>query len=148
MEDMRKRVLAQYLSVDVEDIEESGWDDRQFSLGRSEYLVLTDDEADEKAEEYIEDSVWAFNAWFLADETGLPEKAFAALSELCEDANEPILDMIKQTCGVERFVEDAISADGRGHFLSNYDGEESEYAYKCTDEKLGREEVWYIYRTN
>ena len=40
----------------------------------------------------------------------------------------------------DHFVQDAVSSDGRGHFLSGYDGAENE-------EKV--DGVWYfIYRTN
>jgi hypothetical protein len=39
---------------------------------------------------------------------------------------------------MDDFVDDAIGADGRGHFLSHYDGNEVE----------DRESGLYIYRTN
>jgi hypothetical protein len=44
--------------------------------------------------------------------------------------------MVKGTCGLDSFVESAISADGRGRFLASYDGAESE------------ENGYYIYRIN
>ena len=58
-------------------------------------------------------------------------------SKKCEGANDAILALIKKTDGgLDGFVEDAISADGRGHFLSSYDGDENE------------ENGFYIYRTS
>ena len=104
------------------------------------FLVLTDEEADAHARQYIEESVWAFNASFLAGQTGLPESAFEALSKQCEAGNEPIMQMIQATCGIDSFVEAAISADGRGHFLARYDHEEREF-------NNGRM-TFYIYRIN
>jgi hypothetical protein len=41
----------------------------------------------------------------------------------CEDANETIAALITD---IDEFIEDAICADGRGHFLNGYDGEEYE----------------------
>ena len=43
--------------------------------------------------------------------------------KLCESANELVLALIDD---MDKFVSDAISSDGRGHFLSYYDGEEQE----------------------
>ena len=105
-----------------------------------DWLVLTDEEADEHTKDYIEESLWAFNASFLAGQTGLPESAFEGLSKQCEEGNEPIMQMIQATCGIDSFVEAAISADGRGHFLARYDHEEREF-------NNGRM-TFYIYRIN
>lgn len=111
-----------------------------YSSGRAEYLILTEYEREEAVKDYIKETVWAFNASFLSGETGLPEEVFTALSEKCESANDPILSLIEKTCGFVSFVESAVDADGYGHFLSPYDGEEQE------------EEVdgvtYYIYRVN
>ena len=40
------------------------------------YMVLTDEEADEKVKEYIKDSVWAFNSSFLSSHSKADEKSF------------------------------------------------------------------------
>ena len=104
------------------------------------FLVLTDEEADAHARQYIEEAVWAFNASFLAGQTGLPESAFEVLSKQCEEGNEPIMQMIQATCGVDSLVEAAISADGRGHYLARYDHDEREF-------NNGRM-TFYIYRIN
>jgi hypothetical protein len=53
--------------------------------------------------------------------------------KLCESAR-PIVEALIED--MDHFVSDAICADGRGHFLSQYDGEENE------------EGEFYIYRTN
>ena len=103
-----------------------------------EYAIAFDDDiADAACGGSIEDSVWAFNSAFLSDMTGLDIEVFDALtrSGLCEGANKAILSIINDTCGIDEFCEAAIDADGRGHFLSPYDGEEIElacggYAYR------------------
>lgn len=107
--------------LDLERYEKESW-----TTSHGEYMVLTDEEADERAKAYIEDSLWAFNPWFLAGLTDMPDSIFEALQPQCESANEAILAIVERTCGLDKLVEDAISADGRGHFLNTYDDEENE----------------------
>lgn len=98
----------------------------EFKVYGQTYLFVSDEQADELANLYIEDSLWAFKAEFLASETELPEEVFKALQNKCEDANELIAKLITRTCGLYSFIQSAIDADGRGHFISFYDGEEHE----------------------
>lgn len=132
----REQALAKLLGVKASEIY-ARRDDKVFEYGKEEYLVLTDSEADEKTKEYIEESVWAFNKSFLDYHSKaiaqFSEKAFRALQNQCESANDGIKAMIDD---FDYFVEDAISADGRGRFLSGYDGEEQE------------SDKYFIYRTN
>jgi hypothetical protein len=48
--------------------------------------------------------------------------------------------LIDRLWDIDSLVEDAISADGRGHFLSSYDGDENEETVNG--------QTFYIYRTN
>ena len=112
-----------------------------FSNGKKEYAVGTDSEADEACKEYIKDSAWAFRSSFICEYCNLPQELEEALeamqSKKWEGANDAILALIEKTDGgLDGFVEDAVSADGRGHFLSSYDGEENE------------ESGFFIYRIN
>lgn len=123
--------LAIHLGVDKEEITEQKYTHYGlpiFSIGSKEYAVGDDEQAGEALFEYIEQSVWAFRASFIASECNLPESEgmIKAAQEKCEDANDGILAMIKGTCGLKSFVDSAESADGRGHFLSPYDGDENE----------------------
>ena len=141
MKELKKEALALYLKESTEEIKEDTYDENSFSFNREEYLVLTGEEADEKTTEYIMDSLWAFNSDFISSHSNLNAPALKALSkmqiELCEDANELVKAVIRD---IDHFVKDAILSDGRGHFLSGYDGEENEIEHK---------KVWfYIYRTN
>lgn len=123
-DDRRKRVaLAKFLDIDVLNVEGEDYD--YDATGRW-YLVLTDEEADEKAQECIESSAWAFNSGFLAGFTGIPAEMFEAVHDKCEGANDAVLQCIEKAGGIEEFAERAIHADGRGHFLSSYDGRENE----------------------
>lgn len=103
-------------------------------------IVADDDNADRLTRECIEELLWAFTPEFLASETGLPEEVFQALADSgrCESNNEAIMALVEQTCGLEEFVSSAIDADGRGHFLSGYDGKEGEIEIDG--------DIYYVYR--
>ena len=134
--DPRITALANFLECDYEDISEASYGNNTFKYGNQEYLVLTDSEADDVVAEYIKESAWAFNASFLSSMTRLPEDMFIAVQDKCESSNDAVLQCIEQSCGLDEFVEQAVSADGRGHFLSGYDGNENESG------------EYFIYRTN
>lgn len=141
-DDKRQAALLDYLldsgeADSSDDVSPAGYGDNTFDgPGRAEYRVLTDDEADDAAADYIKDSVWAFRPEFLSGETGIDEMVFEALADKCEGANDAILSIIKGSCGIDDFVETAIGADGRGHFLAGYDNEENESG------------EYFIYRVN
>ncbi len=120
--------LAHHLdSIDFEDVE--GY------IG-NDYLVYTDEEADDAVREYIEQTVWAFSSTFLQAHTGVDSDTIKQMQEnMSESANEAITAMIKD---FDAFVDDAVSSDGRAHFLSMYDGEEIQIQVDRT--------VYYIYR--
>lgn len=100
-------------------IEQSYYDDSEFSYGKQEYLVLTDDEADDRAYDY------AYSVW-----------------EECYLTNEirKQLGFLADYIDLEQATIDAISIDGRGHSLAGYDGHEN------YEEINGK--TYYIYRTN
>tara|TARA_B100000519_G_C14192364_1_gene413777 strand:- start:560 stop:1117 length:558 start_codon:yes stop_codon:yes gene_type:complete len=124
--------LAAMLGIDIEEITESKWDTyglRTFEANGGEYAIGTDEECDEAAAEYIRETVWAFQGWFIADHSpeGLTgEHIDRFRKDDCEDANAPLISLIEAGSGMADFIDAAISADGRGHFLAGYDGEELE----------------------
>ena len=64
--DPRIQALIIYLSCDsAEDITPSRHTDNVFDVYGQEWLVLTDEEADEAAEARVADDLWAFNAPFV-----------------------------------------------------------------------------------
>ena len=129
------QTIKQYLDCNINDLDWHDWgsDGAEFLLGHKGYLVLTDDEADKAVEDYIKDSVWAFNPSFLASHSEVNEDIFKLLQDKCEDSNQVILNSIRD---IDDFISDAIGCDGRGHFISSYDGEENEL------------NDYFIYRTN
>ena len=129
--------LVRFLNCEEDDLAQNG---NTFEYGNQEYLVLTDEEANDATKDYILDSLWAFNSDFILNHSSLDnwsartEKAISKMQEsLCEDANEIVKALIAD---MDEFISDAIDADGRGHFLAGYDGEENE------------EDEFYIYRIN
>ena len=131
--------LAKYLDCDVEDLTPRKYDHyglEVYSLGSHEYAIGTDDEATQAAYENIKQSVWAFNASFLSGFCDLPDEVFTCLQGKCEEANDAVMSLIEKSGKFEDFADEAISADGRGHFMSSYDGNENE------------QDGFYIYRIN
>ena len=102
-------------------------------------MILTDEEAQTKAEEYILDSIWAFNADFIIEHSKVldfddaSQSIIKAIQEQCENGNEAMKKLIDD---IDTFIEDAINADGRGHFMNSYDGNEAQ------------EGEYFIYRIN
>ena len=133
----REQALADHLEIDIEDVEPASYGDNTFEASGGEYMVLTDGEADQVASDYIKESVWAFNPGFIIDHSSRldydQKDVLKGIQEQCEGSNGIILALIDN---IEEFIEDAISSDGRGHFMSTYDGEENE------------EGEYFIYRTN
>lgn len=149
----REQALAEVLNLtkeEIEDIQEDGYGEKHlFSVGDKEYLVLTEEEADEKAKEEIERSLWAFNSSFILSHCSTYDRmtnweydsAKEALEKIqghfAEGVNELIRALISD---IDEFVKDAIMEDGRGHFISWYDGNEDEVKINNT--------YYYIYRVS
>ena len=130
--------LALHLNDDTATLDEvERW------LDNEDYLVLDDEDADKKAEEYIRQSVWAFNAcwlsWYCPD--GIEAEHITALQgDSCEDCNDAMVAIVEAGKGMKELISGAITADGRGHFMSSYDGYENVETYNDTE--------YYIYRIN
>ena len=124
----KEKALAEFLGVKENEVKENSWGTYN-TINSDEYMVLTDDEANEEVYKEIEDSLWAFNAEFIIEMTRLNSgvKSLRTMQEnSCEDCNDFIRAIIDGTCGMNSFVESAIESGGRGNFISYYDGEENE----------------------
>jgi len=100
MNNERAEALAAHLRIDIDEVEETTYDDQSFEADGGEYRVLTDCEADQawsdSIDSYIEDCV-------------LPE-----MPEHLQNYFDH--DSFKRDC----------EFDGRGHSLNGYDGSEEE----------------------
>lgn len=105
---------------------------RRYQTNDGEYLMLTDSEADEVAADYIRESVEYFNPSFIAGITGIRQIIVQAVADT--ESNEAMTVLIGDKIG--EFIKQAIAADGRGHFIAAYDGDENERGN------------YYIYRVN
>lgn len=139
----KMKALAKFLEIPIYDVLESRHDETVFEADGMEYLVLTDDEADEKARESILESVWAFRPEFLVVHSTLDAETISIIQRAkFEDANAPLIRTIED---VDHFVDDSVMADGRGHFLSHYDGQENEQGMTLQN---GIRVTLFIYRMN
>lgn len=142
---LKARALADFLEVGLEEIAEGTCYDNSLTCDGAEYIVLTDEQADARAKEEILNSLWAFNADFVIShcknyndmsqwevESAI-ESLRHAQENCCENANGLVYALIDD---MDEFVEDAIDADGRGNFISRYDGVENE------------QDGYYIYRVD
>lgn len=144
MDEKLAKTAAQILGCDEDDIFEEKWTHYGldvFSYGGQEYAIGNDEACDEACKELIQQSIWAFSASFILNHSKVGysvkiEKCLQKMQEaLSEDCNELMEALIQD---MDSFVRDAISSDGRGNFLSSYDGEEQEividgdyfYAYR------------------
>lgn len=138
-----KKFLVENGDFTVEELQDEeitdGYNENIVEVSSREYMVLTDKEADREASDYINDSVWAFNSNFIIqhsnalDYDDASKKVVKAIQDQYENGNEAMKKLIDD---MDKFVQDAIEADGRGHFLNTYDGEEYEAG------------EFYIYRMN
>lgn len=152
---VRLTALSMHLSEPSDTM--TAHDDGRIEVGNREYLVLTDEEADKAARAAVEDSLWAFNASFILDHMdygdanrGRLEKSIAKMQEeLCEDAGPMVMALIGGRSKFAKFADAAIGADGRGHFLSSYDGEERRVKVPPTEGSTHTGVlVMYVYRVN
>jgi hypothetical protein len=98
------------------------------------YLVYSSAEANKACREYIRKNLWAFRPEWLVRFVpvsqsreflkAIADSIRAIQQKLSENANETIFAMISKNFAT--LVREAIASDGRGHFLSSYDGQERE----------------------
>ena len=96
----KQRALAAMLECDPEEIGESSYDECLLEYGKHEYLVCTEDEADQKWEEQLDSYL---------EECVYPE----------------LPDNMKVYFDAIAWKRDA-RMDGRGHSISGYDGNETD----------------------
>lgn len=132
----RKTALAKFLDVKQSEISVSENSKLEFNYGNQTYLVLTDRQANLRAKEYILDMIWTFKTSFLSNYIPLEIGDIEHIQEKCESSNNTFLTLLGNK--KNKFVADAIGSNGRGHFISQYDGHEN----------YDHNSKYYIYRTN
>lgn len=120
----RMEALAYHLGVPQPSLEMGSWG--EILVKDQEWKILTRREAEKQAREYIRESLWSFNPEFLLDymPRRMTLRAVQQIQELYEDANEQLTLLVGSR--LSALMSDAIQLDGRGNFLSQYDGKEVE----------------------
>jgi hypothetical protein len=125
--------VAVWCDTCIADIYDEGPADGGYivKFGNREWLAAGDEDATAIAHAYAWDLVWAFNYNFIAKHIPVGYVVAEAMTKvaerLCCGANPAIQALIDAGSGKDDFCDAAIMADGRGHFLSSYDGKESEF---------------------
>lgn len=133
-QEMMNALVEEFEVEDIEDIDaEVGDLIDEINIEGQDYKVMTDEEADDAVVEHVRELAWAFNPSFLSGYTGIDDSVFEVLSKQYENANEAIISLIETNGTLEDFADEAVRADGRGHFLSGYDGVEVEVTTKSGD---------------
>lgn len=107
----RRTALARFLNCNINDVEPVRHSETEFEAEGNEWLVMTETEADDAARESIRS--------FIDDCLDIPENI------------RPYFDE-------DRYIDDVLLADGRGHVLNSWDGSENE--------ESGIDETFFIYR--
>lgn len=124
-------IAARVLECDIDEISKENYDHYGldiFSANGEEFAIGLEEEAKEAVSEYIKESLWTFKPEIIAAHTKAGAsngmiRAISALVKDCEDCNEDLKTLIED---LDEFVDDVVSEDGIGTFLSPYDGEERE----------------------
>lgn len=114
-----RRYLKEYCNSTWNNIAEDG---EFFVTENGKYLVLSDEEAQERAIEKLKETISECDSSVLSQYTGLSEETFLEL----EDNDEEILNLVTKSGRLEEFAEDVIEDTGRGFFLDSCDGLEIE----------------------
>lgn len=128
--------LAEYFDIDPDRISKE-YEDGDSLLHNCMYVIdnenrfyLADEkESDKLAKEIILEDIWAFKPDFIREHSRIikdgGDRAMEVLKNMqesmCESCSPLVRAMIDD---LDLFVKDAIKADGRGHFISMYDGKE------------------------
>lgn len=130
--------LADVLDLEVEDAVEILTDTDSgdtFDVGRAEYVLYSDADADAACRDSILESLAYFRPGFLDAHADIGTDAIEAIQ--AKEDHEAMRRLLERLGVLEDVINDAISSDGRGHFLAGYDSEEIDLSAH-----------WFIYRTN
>ncbi len=127
-EEAKIHALADELKVDP--------DDAKMWIDNGDYLVLTDEEANEAVADYIKESLWIFDTTFIINECEIDHSLEDTLRTFQEGKREGANDAIRSLINdIDDFINSAIVVYGRGHYLADYDGYELEHGdyfiYRC-----------------
>lgn len=134
--DPKVMALAEYFDIDPERISkeyknsDSLYRNCMYVIdGENRFYLADEKEADDLAKEIILEDIWSFKPDFIREHSRVlregGDRAINALKNMqesmCESCSPLVRAMIDD---LDLFVEDVIKTDGRGHFISMYDGKE------------------------
>lgn len=133
--DKKIAALAEYFGIAPERISKNNneniYNTCMYLIDDNRFYVADEREADKLARAFILEDIWSFRPEFILDHSKALQEggsqavsAFKQMQEvMCENCTPIVKALIDD---IDRFVKDAIAIEGRGHFISLYDGEEHE----------------------
>ncbi len=105
-----------------------GYGNCVYEVQGHDYYSGTEDEIFNAVQEYISESLWVFNNSFLRNYGVLKninnaELILNILQKQYESGNDAIKELVQWEENKDEITQDAINADGVGHFLNSYNGE-------------------------
>ena len=101
-----------------------------------EYLLLTDKEANERAEEYIKNRLWTFDTDYIIEHSAVLDfdPASRTLIETLHKQGAAGNDIfLKLIDDIDKFIKDCLSIVGRGHYASMYSSVERSHTFTYKD---------------
>jgi len=137
---MRRRLLANHIGCDINAIKESEDKKNLFEFGKSDYLVLTNEEANEEAKLQIRDSIWSFDSSLIMKHLKIEISAKIiekVQSAMCPHCTLLLFALIND---IDAFYKDILNEFNRGYFIAFHDSLEF-ITYDFEENKR-----YYIYR--
>ncbi len=139
---MRRLVLARFFNCPVDQVEDSQYEDEYvFRYDDSDYLVITEEEADKELREQIPHNLFQINPFFLKRHLKIDistEVLQHFLYDMCENCRLIFWELIADK---ETFLQDITNTYGRGLFLAWYDRREVRV-------RTANDTFYYIYRVS
>ncbi len=140
--EQRRMALVNHLNVSIDEVKEiKEFDNNIFEYRTKEFRVLTDQEAIQATKEEIERELWLIKPYELASLTGQPQIMFEKVNrDVVGKTNKEIKQMINESCGMDKFVNNLIEKNGRSFYLANCDDKERRqdgfFIYKMYEEYI------------
>ena len=118
---MRQQLLANHLGCDINTIKNSLYKENLFEHENSDYLVLSNEEADEETRKQITDTLWSLDALLIKQyiKTDISTETIEHIqAEMCPNCIHLLLALMEN---VDLFYKEIGKKFGRNYFIAFHD---------------------------